>query len=188
MSLLDIVLLGIGLSMDAFAVSICYGLGMKRFRRNHAAVIALYFGAFQALMPTLGWLLGSRFASAIESVDHWIAFVILGIIGANMLREARSEEETAARDGERLDHRQLLALAVATSIDALATGVTLAFLDTAILRAAALIGLTTFTISFAGVAAGNWFGGRFRKPAEIAGGVILILIGAKILLEHLGIL
>ena len=190
MSLVEIFLIGIGLSMDAFAVSICQGLSMKKLNWRHAGIVALFFGGFQALMPLLGWFLGSQFASYIQQFDHWVAFVLLGIIGFNMLREALSDEEEEEEDcacGERLDVKRLLLMAVATSIDALAVGVTFAFLQVMILPASVVIGCTTFCICVAGVAVGNYFGARFKKPAEVTGGVILMLLGVKILLEHLGI-
>lgn len=190
MGFLELFLIGVGLSMDAFAVSICRGLCMPRINWRHAGVIALFFGGFQALMPTLGWLLGSQFAGYIQSFDHWVAFVLLALIGFNMAREALSpeDEEEACAVETRLDLRQLFLLAVATSIDALAVGVTFAFLDVKIGPAAAIIGCTTFVLSLAGVAVGNFFGARYKKRAELTGGVILILLGLKILLEHLGVL
>lgn len=190
MGFLELFLIGVGLSMDAFAVSICRGLCMPRINWRHAGVIALFFGGFQALMPTLGWLLGSQFAGYIQSFDHWVAFVLLALIGFNMAREALSpeDEEEACAVETRLDLRQLFLLAVATSIDALAVGVTFAFLDVKVGPAAAIIGCTTFVLSLAGVAVGNFFGARYKKRAELTGGVILILLGLKILLEHLGVL
>lgn len=191
MEILELLLIGVSLSMDAFAVSLCQGLSMPRLNWRHAAVIALFFGGFQALMPAIGWLLGSQFAGYIQSFDHWVAFVLLLLIGGNMVREAFSpeeEEEDGCSAGERLDLKRLFLMAVATSIDALAIGVTFAFLEVKILEAASVIGVTTFVISLAGVAIGNYFGTRYQKRAEITGGVILILLGTKILLEHLGIL
>ncbi len=193
MSLLELFLIGVGLCMDAFAVAVCRGLDMRKLDWGRAAVIGLYFGGFQALMPTLGWLLGSAFAGYIQRLDHWVAFVLLSLIGGNMVREALGGGEApCGSDGcaveERLNHRELLLMAVATSIDALAVGVTFAFLDVSILPAASLIGVTTFCLSVAGVAVGNFFGARYEKRAELTGGVILVLLGVKILLEHLGIL
>ena len=187
---MELVLIGVGLSMDAFAVALCKGLSMHRVNYAHAAVIALFFGVFQALMPLIGWVLGTQFARYITSVDHWIAFALLGYIGGKMIWDALHEApETAPCAGEgRLDLKELLMLAVATSIDALAVGITFAFLQVSILPAVATIGLITFALSFAGVAVGNRFGTRFQKKAEIAGGVVLVLIGLKILLEHLGLL
>lgn len=186
---IEIFLIGIGLAMDAFAVSICKGLGMSKLNKKQAAVIALYFGGFQALMPLIGWLLGIRFQQYITSVDHWVAFILLAIIGGKMIYEAvkGEEEEIEVKDAP-LDHKELVVLAIATSIDALAVGITFAFLDTPILPAIAIIGITTFIISAIGVAAGNFFGSKYKNKAEIAGGLILILIGLKILLEHLGVL
>lgn len=190
MSLVEIFLIGIGLSMDAFAVAICQGLSMKRLNIRHGLIIALFFGGFQALMPLLGWALGSQFAGYIQQFDHWIAFVLLVIIGVNMLREAFDDGDEAEEECDvegRLDLKRLLMMAVATSIDALAVGVTFAFLTVSILPAISVIGCTTFCISLTGVVVGNYFGARFKKQAEISGGVILILLGVKILLEHLGI-
>lgn len=186
MGLLELTLLAVGLSMDAFAVSICKGLAMDRVTPGRAAVVGLWFGGFQGLMPLVGWVLGSRFAAYITAVDHWIAFALLVILGLNMLREAwKGEEEQADAS---LGWKIMLAMAVATSIDALAVGITFAFLQVSILPAVATIGLITFALSFAGVVVGNRFGTRFQKKAEIAGGVVLVLIGLKILLEHLGLL
>ena len=187
---MELVLIGVGLSMDAFAVALCKGLSMRRVNYAHAAVIALFFGVFQAVMPLIGWVLGTQFARYITSVDHWIAFALLGYIGGKMIWDALHEApETAPCAGEgRLDLKELLMLAVATSIDALAVGITFAFLQVSILPAVATIGLISFALSFAGVVVGNRFGTRFQKKAEIAGGVVLALIGLKILLEHLGLL
>ena len=187
---MELVLIGVGLSMDAFAVALCKGLSMRRVNYAHAAVIALFFGVFQAVMPLIGWVLGTQFARYITSVDHWIAFALLGYIGGKMIWDALHEApETAPCAGEgRLDLKELLMLAVATSIDALAVGITFAFLQVSILPAVATIGLITFALSFAGVVVGNRFGTRFQKKAEIAGGAVLVLIGLKILLDHLGLL
>lgn len=187
MSFLELILIGVGLSMDAFAVAICQGLSMTRLNWRRAGVIALFFGGFQAAMPLLGWALGSRFAMYIQELDHWVAFVLLALIGGNMVREALGPEEAACAAGD-LDLRQLFLMAVATSIDALAVGVTFAFLEVAILPAVSVIGVTTFCLSLAGVAMGNFFGARYKRRAELSGGVILILLGVKILLEHLGVL
>ena len=187
---MELVLIAVGLSMDAFAVALCKGLAMRRINYAHAAVISLFFGAFQALMPLAGWFLGTQFARYITSVDHWIAFALLAYIGGKMIWDAlhESQETAPCPAQERLDLRELLMLAVATSIDALAVGITFAFLQVSILPAVATIGLITFALSFAGVVVGNRFGTRFQKKAEIAGGVVLVLIGLKILLEHLGLL
>lgn len=191
MGFIELLLIGVGLSMDAFAVSICQGLSMTKIKWGHALTVGLYFGGFQALMPFTGWMLGSQFAGRIQQYDHWVAFVLLLLIGGNMIREALSGEEDEAEDaavGAGLDHKKLFLMAIATSIDALAVGVTFAFLDTAILPAIGIIGTTTFFISVAGVAVGCWFGARYKKRAEITGGVILVLLGVKILLEHLGVI
>ena len=191
MRFIELFLIGVGLSMDAFAAAICQGLFMTRIKWGHALTVGLYFGGFQALMPFIGWMLGSQFADRIQQYDHWIAFILLVLIGGNMIREALSGDEEDAAQAEtdlRLDHKKLFLMAIATSIDALAIGVTFAFLETAILPAIGIIGCTTFCISVAGVAVGCWFGARYKKRAEITGGAILVLLGIKILLEHLGIL
>ena len=185
MSLWELFVIAVGLSMDAFAVSVCKGLSVSRPRVGHSLSCGLYFGAFQALMPLVGWRLGVQFQSMITSIDHWIAFVLLGVIGVNGVRE--SGEEHASID-DSFSFRAMLPLAVATSIDALAVGVTFAFLQVPILPAVSFIGATTFVLSAVGVRVGAAFGARFRNKAELAGGVILILMGVKILLEHLGVL
>lgn len=188
MSIFDILLIGVGLSMDAFAVSICKGLSVQKVQGKHLLCVGAYFGIFQALMPMLGYFLGTTFASLIDQFDHWIAFILLAIIGANMIREAlgSDDEEEANAD---FGFKTMLMLAIATSIDALAVGVSLAMAgDVNILLAVILIGATTFVLSALGVKIGNIFGSRFEKKAQAAGGVILILLGVKILLEHLGIL
>lgn len=187
---IELFLIGVGLSMDAFAVSVCKGLAMKKVNKKQAVVIGLYFGGFQALMPFLGWLLGIRFQKYIVSVDHWIAFVLLVFIGGKMVVEAvreKGEKEIGEMDLP-LNHKEMLVLAIATSIDALAVGITFAFLDVPIAEAVIIIGCTTFVLSILGVVVGNYFGSRYKKKAEITGGIILILIGLKILLEHLEIL
>ena len=188
---IELFLLGIGLAMDAFAVSVCKGLGMRRLNKKQALIIGLYFGGFQALMPLVGWLLGSQFQKYITSIDHWIAFILLGFIGGKMMIEAIrewNEEETVDVMDAPLDHKNMLVLAVATSIDALAVGITFAFLDTPIIEAITIIGITTMIISIIGVVVGNFFGSRYKSKAEFIGGLILVLLGLKILLEHLGIL
>ena len=177
-----------GLSMDAFAVAICKGLGMERINKRDTLLLALFFGGFQALMPLTGYLLGSRFASYIERWDHWIAFVLLAFIGSSMIRESREQEEEEIEHGGSIRYRELFTLAVATSIDALAVGVSFAFLGVRIAPAVTLIGCTTFVLTLAGVWVGNLFGSRYKSRAELTGGIILILIGVKILLEHLGVL
>lgn len=190
MGIIELALIAVGLSMDAFAVSVCKGLGMKRLDMGQALVIALFFGGFQALMPLAGWALGSGFQSYIEPVDHWIAFALLAFIGGKMLYDALHEEdgdEPVAGEAARLDLKEILMLAIATSIDALAVGVSFAFLQVDIVPAISLIGVITFALSLVGVAAGHQFGARFEKPATVVGGVVLILIGLKILLEHLGV-
>lgn len=189
MGIVELLLVAVGLSMDAFAVAVCKGLGMKRLNMRTAAVLALFFGGFQALMPLIGWLLGSQFMWLIEPVDHWVAFVLLVFIGAKMLWEALHDEEGCdCEDTSRIDLREYLMLAVATSIDALAVGISFAALSVDIVPAVSLIGLITFVLTLVGVAVGHFFGSRYERPASIAGGVVLILIGVKILLEHLGIL
>jgi len=185
MSFGELFVIAVGLSMDAFAVSICKGLSVSGLELRHCAVCGGWFGGFQALMPLLGWLLGVQFQQAIASVDHWLAFVLLALIGINMIREARSEGEDL--NGS-FSFRAMFPLAVATSIDALVVGVTFAFLRAPILPAVALIGLTTFVLSAAGAKVGAAFGERSRAKAELVGGIVLILMGAKILLEHLGLL
>lgn len=191
MTLLEIFLIGIGLSMDAFAVAICKGLAMpNKVDKKGALLIALYFGVFQAVMPTLGWLLGSQFARYVTRLAPWIAFVLLAWIGGNMIRESLSKEEKEEEETGSVSHKELLVLAVATSIDALAVGVTFSMLELAVSIAVAvgLIGCTTFVISLAGVYVGNVFGAKYKSKAEFVGGAILILIGVKILLEHFGVL
>ena len=185
MGLTELFLIAVGLSMDAFAVSVCKGLSVSKARVKHMLCVGLYFGGFQALMPAIGYLLGTQFAGLIENVDHWIVFVLLSFIGGNMVREALGHEE------ENLDASfaaaTMIPLAVATSIDALATGVTFAFLRVDIVRAVWFIGCTTFLLSALGLKIGNVFGSRYKSRAELFGGVVLILMGCKILLEHLGI-
>ena len=185
MGFAELLMIAVGLSMDAFAVSICKGLSVGKVKAGHALLAGLYFGGFQFLMPVIGYLLGARFQTVIESVDHWIAFFLLAVIGANMIREAFGKEESLDAD---FGFKSMLVLAVATSIDALAVGVTFAFLQVRLLPAAALIGVTTFLLSAAGIVIGGVFGSRFKAAAEVTGGVILILIGLKILLEHLGVI
>ena len=180
----ELLSLAVGLSMDAFAVSICKGLSVNRVRPKHMLSCGLYFGGFQALMPLIGYLLGVNFRSMIASVDHWIAFVLLSLIGANMLRESFSGDKDENVDAS-FGVKTMLLMAIATSIDALAVGVTFAFLNVAIVPAVSFIGITTFVFSAAGVLIGNIFGAKWKNKAEFAGGAILILIGLKILIEHL---
>ena len=193
MSFAELAIIAVGLSMDAFAVSVCKGLSVQRVRPKHMGLAGLYFGGFQALMPLIGFLLGVNFRSLIERFDHWIAFVLLGLIGFSMIREACSKEEEceSCSDEEAngdFSFRAMLPLAVATSIDALAVGVTFAFLAVDIVPAVLLIGCITFLFSAAGVKIGNVFGEKYRARAELFGGIILIAMGIKILLEHLGLL
>lgn len=186
MAFWELMLLAVGLSMDAFAVAICKGLAMDKVTLQRAAVVGLWFGGFQGLMPLLGWLLGSRFAAYITAVDHWIAFALLVLLGINMIREARCPDEDDTNAS--LAFRVMLPMAVATSIDALAVGITFAFLEVPILPAVCFIAGTTFLLSCIGVKVGNLCGTRFQSKAELLGGIILILLGLKILLEHLGVL
>ena len=188
MGLVELFLLAVGLSMDAFAVSVCKGLSTQKLKRKHYLTIGLWFGGFQALMPTIGYFLGSTFEAYITSVDHWAAFVLLSLIGGNMLREGLRKGEPEESNSS-FSFKTMLVLAVATSIDALAVGITFAFLPgTRIVPAVALIGTITFAFSAAGIRLGSVVGLRFKRKAEFAGGGILILLGTKILLEHLGIL
>ena len=184
MSLFELFLIAVALSMDAFAVSVCKGLSMRRMNLRHALIIGLYFGGFQALMPALGYVLGVRFQDAITAYDHWIAFILLGLIGGNMIKESLTPEEDSCDAS--VAFKDMVILALATSIDALAVGVTFAFLEVSIVPAASVIGVTTFCLSLVGVAVGNFFGARYKRRAELSGGVILILLGIKIRLEHLG--
>lgn len=186
MSFIEIFFIGVGLAMDAFAVSICKGLSMKKLDAKKGMIIGGYFGFFQGIMPLIGFLLGFSFESFITKIDHWVAFILLSIIGGNMLKEALSNEEESSDD--KVDFKTMFPLAVATSIDALAIGITFAFLKVNILLAILVIGIVTFIISFIGVFIGNKFGSKYEKRAEIVGGLILILMGLKILLEHLGVL
>lgn len=187
MDILELLLIAAGLSMDAFAVSVCKGLSVQRLRPRHYLLTGAWFGGFQALMPSIGFLLGSTFDHYINSFDHWIAFLLLAFIGGNMVKESFGGDGECHDDS--FSVRTMFLLAVATSIDALAVGVTFALLpDVHILSAVSLIGITTFLLSAAGLKVGNVFGLRYKARAELAGGVILILMGLKILLEHLGIL
>lgn len=187
---IELGLIGVGLSMDAFAVSICKGLAMRKVNKKQAVVIGLFFGGFQALMPFLGWLLGSQFERYITSIDHWIAFILLGVIGGKMMMEAvkKEEAEEIKQMDPPLDLKEMFLLAVATSIDALAVGITFAFLQYPIVEAISVIGVTTFAISIGGVYVGNFFGNKYKSKAEFVGGLILVLLGLRILLTHLGII
>ena len=184
MSTWELFILAVGLSMDAFAVSGCKGLSVKKLRPKHMLIAGLYFGGFQALMPLLGYLLGVQFQSLIQSFDHWIAFVLLALIGASMIKESR---ECADELNDSFSFKTMLPLAVATSIDALAVGVTFAFLQVNIVPAVSFIGVTTFILAAVGIRIGNIFGAKYKSRAELLGGIVLILMGLKILLEHLGV-
>lgn len=190
MGIVELLLIAVGLSMDAFAVSICKGLGMKKVNLKVAFALALFFGGFQALMPLIGWALGSQFLWLISPIDHWIAFVLLAVIGGKMLWEALHDEEGEddGKPADKIDLGEFFILTVATSIDALAVGISFAALAVDIVPSILIIGVVTFCFTIAGVFVGNFFGSRYEKPASIVGGVVLILIGLKILLEHLGIL
>lgn len=191
MSFAELFLVAVGLAMDAFAVSICKGLQMKKINYGHGTVIALFFGVFQGLMPLLGWLLGSSFGRYITEADHWIAFILLAFIGGKMIYEALhgDDGEETAGDGDVLDIKELFILSIATSIDALAVGITFALLpDTNIWASITVIAAVTFVLSLIGVIIGNRFGVKYKSRAELFGGLILVLMGLKILLEHLGIL
>ena len=187
MGFAELFLIAVGLSMDAFAVSVCKGLAMKQCTWGKAGLVGAYFGLFQAGMPLAGYFLGVQFRDIITSIDHWIAFILLGVIGGNMIREVFGDdgEECCQDTDASLDVRTMLGLAVATSIDALAVGVTFAFLKVDIVPAVSFIGIITFTLSVAGVRIGNIFGTRYQAKAQLLGGVILIFMGIKILIEHL---
>jgi len=188
MGVAELLFLAVGLSMDAFAVSICKGLSIKKIKFKHSVIAGLYFGIFQAGMPLIGYMLGIQFKDIISSIDHWIAFGLLGIIGLNMIREARHQEEDIYQsidESNEMSPQKMLILAVATSIDALAIGVTFAFLNVNIISAVSIIGTITFFMSALGIKIGNIFGSKYKSKAEFAGGFILILLGIKILAEHL---
>lgn len=184
MSIAELLLLAVGLSMDAFAVSVCKGLAAEKVRPTHLVIAGLWFGGFQALMPLIGYLLGTSFADYITAVDHWIAFLLLGLIGANMIKESLSKEEDADASSSSFGIKAMFPMAVATSIDALAIGITFAFLRVNVVFSVSAIGVTTFLLSAIGVKVGSIFGTRFQSKAEFAGGLILILLGLKILAEH----
>ena len=186
MTILELFILAVGLSMDAFAVAVCKGLAIGRIRWKHVLIVGLWFGGFQALMPLIGYLLGSSFAEYIAAVDHWIAMILLTLIGANMIRESQDRDPEHVNPS--LGVKTMFIMAVATSIDALAVGVTFAFLEVRILPAVSFIGVITFLLSALGVKIGSIFGTKYKSKAELLGGIILILLGIKILLEHLGYL
>lgn len=189
MGYIELFLIAVGLSMDAFAVAVCKGLKMRKINYHHTMIIAAFFGGFQAIMPLIGWILGKQFEQYIVSFDHWIAFVLLAFIGGQMIVESIKKDEEDAMIDDSLNIRELFMLAIATSIDALAVGITFALIpNTNIWMSITLIGITTFVLSIIGVFIGNRFGVRYKSKAELAGGIILILIGAKILFEHLGLI
>ena len=186
MSLIELFIIAVGLSMDAFAVSICKGLSMQKMSWKNAVIVGLYFGGFQAGMPLIGYILGSQFKNAITSIDHWIAFILLGIIGFNMIRESLNQEEECVDCS--VSPGNMILLAIATSIDALAVGVTFAFMNIQLIPSVTIIGVTTFLFSAVGIKAGGLFGNHYKSKAELVGGIVLILIGVKILLQGLGII
>jgi len=188
MSLVELFIIAVGLSMDAFAVAICTGLSMKKPTIKDSLIVGLYFGIFQALMPLIGFLLGAGFADKITAIDHWIAFVVLAVIGGKMAKESFDKNDDVPEEEASLSLKKMLPLAIATSIDALAVGVTFAFINVSIVPAVTFIGVCTLLISMAGVKIGNVFGLKFKSKAELAGGLILILMGGKILVEHLGLI
>lgn len=185
MSILELFILAVGLSMDAFAVSVCKGLSLGKIKPKHMCIAGAWFGVFQALMPLIGYFLGSFFAEMIEKYDHWVAFVLLAIIGGNMIKESFDKDEKVDSS---MDVKSMLLLAIATSIDALAVGVTFAFLQVQIVPAVSFIGVITFIFSAVGVKIGSLFGTKYKSKAELFGGIVLVLIGIKILLEGIGVL
>lgn len=188
MEIFELILLSIGLGMDAFAVSVCKGISMKKMNWKKASLIGLYFGGFQAVMPILGYFFGTSFESFITNIDHWIAFILLVIIGAKMIQEAFQKDKDEDEYNEDISVKTMLILSIATSIDALAVGITFAFFKVDLVLAVSLIGIITFILSVLGTKIGNRFGDKYKSKAELIGGIILILIGLKILLEHLGII
>ncbi|MGN0442448.1 MAG: manganese efflux pump MntP family protein [Acutalibacteraceae bacterium] len=184
MSLIELFILAVGLSMDAFAVSICKGLSLRKIKAKHMCIAGLWFGGFQALMPLIGYFLGSFFSEMIEQYDHWVAFILLAIIGGNMIKESFGKDENV---DSAMDFKSMLLLAIATSIDALAVGVTFAFLQVQIVPAVSFIGVVTFIFSAVGIKIGSLFGTKYRSKAELFGGIVLVLIGLKILLEGIGV-
>jgi manganese efflux pump family protein len=183
MGIIELILLSIGLAMDAFAVSICKGISMKKMNWKKAVIIGIYFGGFQALMPVIGYFLGTAFESIITNIDHWVAFILLGIIGGNMIKESFENESENSNDD--VSFKTMIMLAIATSIDALAIGITFAFLKVNLIAAISMIGVITFVLSVIGTKIGNRFGDKYESKAELVGGIILVLLGIKILLEHL---
>ena len=187
MTIVELLLIALGLAMDAFAVSICKGITMKNIKFKNVLIIALFFGGFQGIMPFIGWLLGSSFAAYITPVDHWIAFVLLGFLGVKMLIDSfKKDDDECCNDSFSI--KELFVLAIATSIDALAIGITFAFLNVNIIGAVSSIGIITFVLAIVGVFIGHKFGDKFKNKAEFVGGLILVLMGVKILLDHLGII
>lgn len=184
MGLIELFILAVGLSMDAFAVSICKGLSLRKIKAKHMCIAGLWFGGFQALMPLVGYFLGSFFSEMIEQYDHWVAFILLAIIGGNMIKESFGKDENV---DSAMDFKSMLLLAIATSIDALAVGVTFAFLQVQIVPAVSFIGAVTFIFSAVGIKIGSLFGTKYRSKAELFGGIVLVLIGLKILLEGIGV-
>lgn len=189
MGFLELFLIAVGLSMDAFAVSVCKGLCMRELNVKNGIIISLFFGLFQGGMPLIGWALGIRFERYITNIDHWIAFGLLVFLGVKMIYEAlQPAQNDDCGCAIQLDYKELTTMAIATSIDALAVGITFAFLSVSILPSVGLIGITTFVLSFAGVVLGNKFGAKYKAKAEMAGGIILVLMGTRILMQHLNIL
>lgn len=188
MTILELFILAVGLSMDAFAVAVCKGLAMGNVTFKKACIVGLWFGGFQALMPLLGFFLGTQFQSVISSCDHWIAFILLSLIGVNMIKEALKKGDCCDVESGSLAFKPMFMMAVATSIDALAVGVAFGSLRVDIVPAVGFIGVTTFALSFTGSKAGGVFGMKYKSKAEMAGGSILVLLGLKILLDHLGVI
>lgn len=186
MGVIELLLLSVGLAMDAFAVSVCKGISMKKMDWKKATIIGFYFGGFQALMPTIGFFLGAAFQNLITSIDHWIALALLVFIGGGMVKESFDDDSENKNDD--VSFKTMIVLAVATSIDALAVGITFAFLNVNLVLAVSLIGISTFILSIAGTKIGNRFGDKYKSKAELVGGIILVLLGVKILLEHLGVI
>ena len=186
MSIFEIGLIGIGLAMDAFAVSVCKGLSMKKINLKNAIIIATYFGVFQLIMPVIGFFIGKACSEFVNNIDHWIAFFLLSVTGINMIKSSFNDE--AEKKNDNIDVKTMVVLSIATSIDALAIGITFAFFKINLLLSVLIIGIITFVLSLIGIKIGNTFGDKFQNKAELTGGIILVLIGLKILLEHLGIL